>query len=74
MKENQTKERTMDRETYLKFLSLAEALAPENLTCDGEATQGWILRRRASLMRQWRRLEKQVGRKVTEDEVWATQR
>ena len=53
-----------------EFLVLANGLSPENLTSDGEATMTQVIQRRKTLMRRWRQLEKAVGRKVTEEEVW----
>ena len=58
------------QEIMENFLDLACALSPENLTCDGELSRSSIDKRYASIMAEWKRLEKSVGRKVTEDEVW----
>jgi len=49
---------------------LANAMSPENLTSDGEATIRQVSQRRKVLMGQWGKLEKAVGRKVTEDEAY----
>jgi hypothetical protein len=56
---------------YEKFLDLASALSPENLTCDGELSKAAVKRRYSALMKEWKALEKIAGRRVTEDEVWA---
>lgn len=54
-----------------KFSEIANALSPENLHCDGEVSRA-VARRKASALRaQWKRLEAEVGRTVTESEVWA---
>jgi len=53
-----------------KFVGLACQLSPENLTCDGEAPRSWVRKRFNNLTRQWKALERQVGREVSEDEVW----
>jgi hypothetical protein len=53
-----------------EFLSLASRLSPENLHCDGEVSRTEAKRRQAQIMREWRSLEKRVGRKITEDQVW----
>lgn len=45
-------------------------LSPENLTCDGELTMTEVKARRHSIMVRWSQLEKMLGRKVTEDEVY----
>lgn len=56
-----------------KFLNLACQLSPENLTCDGELSQRQVRARYSALTKEWKCLEKQVGRKVTEDEVWTAE-
>tara|TARA_R110000824_G_C15143114_1_gene670175 strand:+ start:753 stop:995 length:243 start_codon:yes stop_codon:yes gene_type:complete len=53
-----------------KFLDLALSLEPENLTCDGELPQSEVRRKYNRLTKEWKKLEKQVGRTVTEQEVW----
>jgi len=45
-------------------------LSPENLTCDGEASPAWVRRRAASLRARLRELEAEIGRKVSEEELW----
>jgi predicted transcriptional regulator len=59
-----------------KFSCLTNELSPENLTCDGEATQSQITKRLASINKRWKLLEKEAGRIVTEDEVnaWVIRR
>ncbi len=52
-----------------KFRSLACRLSPENLSCDGECSRTEVRRRRAVIMREWRILEKLIGRKVSESEI-----
>lgn len=53
-----------------KFLTLACQLSPESLTCDGELPDAQVRARFHSLMRQWHKLEAEVGRKVTEREAY----
>ena len=53
-----------------KFNYLACRLSPENLHCDGEISKAEAQRKYRILMKQWRELEKEVGRKVTEEEIW----
>jgi hypothetical protein len=62
----------LSKELHEKFLDLANALSPENLTCDGELSKAAVRRRYSALMKEWKALEKLAGQKVTEDEVWAT--
>ena len=61
----------MNKEQHSKFLRLACELSPENLHCDGEISRAEAKRKWVRLMKQWRVLEKEVGRTVSEDEVWA---
>ena len=53
-----------------KFLGLVNRLSPENLACDGECSKREVGRRRAAIMREWRALEKKVGRRVTEMDLY----
>jgi hypothetical protein len=53
-----------------KFLDLACRLSPENLSCDGELSKSEIRRKYKKLMSEWRKLEKRIGRKVSEHTVW----
>jgi hypothetical protein len=53
-----------------RFLDLCCRLSPENLCCDGEISGSQVTNRLAVIRREWRDLEKKVGYKVTEDEVW----
>jgi hypothetical protein len=57
-------------EMYKKFADLANSLTPENLARDGEATQEETETEYYKLKKEWETLEKQVGRKVSEDEIW----
>ncbi len=57
-------------EQFEKFLTLATSLSPENLSCDGELPPAEIRRKVRWLSREWASAEREVGRKVTEDEVW----
>lgn len=60
----------MNKNTLHKFLDIACQLSPENLCCDGELSENETNKRYRKLMYQWHQLEKEVGRKVTEDEVY----
>ena len=60
----------MNDSLYQKFLNLCGQLSPENLSCDGECSAAYVRARLAQIRKQWRSLEAQVGRKVTEDEIW----
>lgn len=57
-------------ELYAEFLDLASQLEPENLTCDGELDATLVEQRRRRLLRKWHVLERKVGRRVTQEEVW----
>ena len=54
-----------------KFLDLACALSPENISCDGELSRTAISARYNSYMKQWASLEKILGKSVSEDDVWS---
>jgi hypothetical protein len=53
----------------LIFNDLANSLSPENLAGDGEYTRAQIKSRRKIFKSQWRKLEKEVGFKVSVIEV-----
>jgi hypothetical protein len=53
-----------------QFLSLACALSPENLTCDGELSRAQVAKRFKALKAKWKALEKIAGRSVSESEVF----
>ena len=56
---------------YLQqFKDLCVRLEPENLTCDGELSRSESDRKYKKLMKDWKRLEKKVGRSVSEQEIW----
>ncbi len=60
----------VDEKTHQKFVSLAGALSPENLACDGELPKTETQKRLKSLKKEWKELEKKVGFKVSENSVW----
>lgn len=45
-------------------------LSPENLTCDGELSQSQVMRRGAALNHKLRACFMELGRKVSEEEIW----
>lgn len=53
-----------------QLLQISAALSPENLAADGERSPAEVRDRRQRLEREWRDLEREAGRSVTEDEVW----
>jgi hypothetical protein len=60
----------MNEEIKEKFLNLACQLSPENLTCDGELSRSQVKERYKSIMVEWHKLEDELGREVTEDELY----
>lgn len=54
-----------------KFLRLCGALSPENLCCDGELSAAEVRVKERGLRREWAALEREAGRKVSEDEIWS---
>jgi hypothetical protein len=53
-----------------KFKGLSSMLSPENLSADGELSQSAVRKRKRFLLSEWKKLEREVGRVITEDEVW----
>lgn len=53
-----------------QFLFLAERLSPENLSCDGELSEYHARQREAILLRKWGVLEQEVGRRISEEELY----
>lgn len=60
----------IESKIFEDFLDLSSQLSPENLCCDGEASQSYIRQKLRRINKEWKALEKQIGRKVTETEVW----
>jgi hypothetical protein len=60
----------IDTKILKQFADLASRLEPESLHCDGEISNAEADRKYRRLMREWKKLEKQVGRTVTEQEIW----
>ena len=60
----------LTKEYKEQFLDLACQLSPENLCCDGELPKYLVKQKYAKLMKQWKALEKKVGRPVSELEVY----
>ena len=60
----------MNKEQRQKFEFLVGALEPENIYEDGEISVEEGDLKYEQLMKQWRLVEKELGRKVTEDEIW----
>jgi hypothetical protein len=54
-----------------QFMNLLNRLSPENLYADGERTHAAAKRIERVLKAQWKSLEADLGRTVTEDEIWA---
>jgi hypothetical protein len=52
-----------------KFLRLAVALEPENLSCDGELSPARVRAAHAEIMREWAKLETLAGRKVSPGKI-----
>lgn len=52
-----------------QFFGLANQLSPENLSCDGECSRSQVQVRYRQIMREWQKLERRVGRRVTQEEV-----
>ena len=61
---------TKNHPLFNRFINLANSLSPENLSCDGECSRSEIEFRRRRIVKAWRAAEAEMGRSVTEDEVW----
>lgn len=59
----------ISEELFQKFDRLTCRLSPENLHCDGEVSQAEANRRYKQIMKEWRELEIQTGRSVSEEEI-----
>lgn len=62
---------TLSLDHVRAFMTLVSALSPENLHADGERTRSAARNLERIIKKRWRELEAEVGRTVTEDEVWA---
>lgn len=60
----------LSEDLMTKFSELRRSLDPEALSADGERAMEEQRRLYTQLMRKWRNLEQEAGRKVTEKEVW----
>ncbi len=59
-----------EKEILNDFAGLACRLSPENLCCDGEISRAEVNRRLRQIQKEWKALEKELGRVVSEDQVW----
>ena len=59
----------IEKRYLVQFRDLTIKLSPENLTCDGELSASESDRKLKSLLKDWKRLERKVGRSVTEAEI-----
>ena len=56
------------------FSVLSNELSPENLHCDGEISRSAAMKKYRALMAEWKEVEKHLGSKISEDEVYAYER
>jgi len=61
------------KDIFQKFLQLSSELSPENLHCDGEISNAQAHKKYRAIIDEWHKLEKKLGRTVTEDEIWQIQ-
>lgn len=59
----------MNEALQKQFIRLVSRLEPENLTCDGECSRTQVRARLSAIRSEWRTLEKEAGRKVSEEEI-----
>ena len=70
MNRENTKRGKQETRIMEQFGYLVNRLSPENLHCDGEISHAQAAQRRCQIMREWAALEKQLGRKMTEGDVY----
>jgi len=63
-----------DAEVMKDILRVYCNLSPENLSCDGELPMSQVRRRAASLRAELKRLFQEIGRTVSEDEAYRSDR
>ncbi len=54
-----------------KFAGLLNDLSPENISHDGERSAAQVKKARQDIMKRWGELERELGRTVTENEVYS---
>ena len=59
-----------EKEILNDFAGLACRLSPENLCCDGEISRAEVNRRLRQIQKEWKALEKELGRTVSEDQAY----
>jgi hypothetical protein len=62
---------TKQHRLYRMFLEIAKAMADDSLDNDGEFSNEDAQKRQRRLDSDWKYLERQLGRKVTQQEIWA---
>ena len=67
-----TKPTRPDSEVMRDIVGVYGELSPENLTCDGECSLSQGRRRKAACNRRLKALFTEIGRRVSEDEAYAT--
>ena len=60
----------LTKEQKDKFGWLCNRLSPENLHCDGEISHSQAMQRKKKIMAEWSDLEREVGRDVSEEEIY----
>lgn len=60
----------ISNENMKKFAQLLGRLSPENLYCDGEASHNSAMAKKTALKKEWNVIEKEIGVKVSETEVF----
>ena len=62
----------MTNEQLKTFIALADELEPANLYEDGEISGDEAIQKERRLLSQWKKLENEVGRRVTVEEIQKT--
>jgi hypothetical protein len=54
-----------------RLMTILNRLSPENLFQDGECARAVARRAEKALKAQWKAIEAELGRAISEEEVWA---
>ena len=70
MKEMPMTNAEIPERVFHRFFELSCRLEPENLYMDGEATPAQVRSRKSTILKEWKVLEKEIGRKVEDRDIW----
>ncbi len=65
--------KTIPPALFERFDALCCRLSPENVCGDGEYPRAYVRKLHSAIMREWAALEREAGRKVTQEEIETVQ-